>query len=95
MSITLSNNVKLQENYTLNGHKEYYLIIECKNCSELKCDFFNNQKGISCLFINIYNNRNKMFQEVIINSKNLNIKHDQLKILFDYFKKIKILRINN
>jgi len=92
MSILIKNNAKIHENYTLNGQKENFLLITCHNCKEVNNDFYNNKKCIQCLFMNIYHYRNKNFKEVLIKSKNLYIKNDQLNQLLSYFKKLKTIK---
>lgn len=88
MSLNSKSITYLQDKDNLNGKKEKILIIECKNCLEIKPDFNKNQKCLSCFLNTLFINKKKDFKYILIKSYDRLIEYNEINSILDYFKNL-------
>ena len=89
----LKHNSSFQIRENLEGKNEKILKIECVNCSEIKKDLWNNIQCLSCLFRNLYYNKDEKFEFISLGSFGNLIDNRKILFLFEYFKKIKRIKV--
>ena len=92
MMMKVNRKVNFQHRTNLEGKNERILNISCKECSEVKENFFKSHICTSCFLKNLNENRNKKFHSISIEKLDTLIETKEIKLFFEYFKKLKKLK---
>jgi len=85
----LKNLSYFREKENVSGKKDRILTIDCKKCVEGERDLITNKKCLTCLFFNIYNNKEQKFNLISILNNELIIQSHQFSLFLEYFKELK------
>ena len=84
--------VNFQQRTNLEGKSERILNISCKECSEIKKNFFKSKMCTSCFLKSLHDNKNKKFNYISIEKLENFIDTKEIILIFEYFKKLKKLK---
>lgn len=92
MEINLSKSSFIQEKENLNGTKEKFLVINCKNCEDFSQKDIFQDDCISCVLTVLKNNKNNKSKYLTVGDPAYNIQYHTYNQLISYYnnqKKIK------
>jgi type IV secretory pathway ATPase VirB11/archaellum biosynthesis ATPase len=92
MTINTKNSAIFQKRKNLEGKQDYILIIKCSRCAELKKSSIRNKNCLTCLLNHLFQNKNKKFRYLTIESYDNLIEFEQISLFIEYFKKIKKIK---
>ena len=82
----------LQAKQGIINNKKQICNIDCSECSDLIENKYTHDKCIKCVLKSLYLSRNKDFKNSSLKIHDTIINPDKIKILFNYFKKLKSIK---
>jgi len=92
MEINLSKSSSIQEKENLNGTKEKFLVINCKNCEIFSQKDIYQDECISCVLTVLKNNKNNKSKYLTVGDPTYNIQYHTYNKLISYYNNQKQIK---